>query len=57
MCKASKHDFELFKENLNSIPKESFVLADNGYQGVYDKSLIPLKAKKEGEVSSRIKNL
>lgn len=58
MCKGSKHDFELFKENLNSIPKGSFILADKGYQGiyeVYDKSLIPLKAKKGQKLASELK--
>lgn len=58
MCKGSKHDFELFKENLNSIPKGSFILADKGYQGiyeVYDKSLIPLKAKKWQKLASELK--
>ena len=50
MCKGVKHNFELFKENLNSIPKGSFILADEGYQGicvVNDKSLIPFKVKME----------
>jgi len=43
------HDFELFKRNLNQIPKSAFILADKGYQGiytVYPNSLLPLKAKK-----------
>lgn len=42
-------DFELFKRNLNQIPKSAFILADKGYQGiytVYPNSLLPLKAKK-----------
>ncbi|WWP42777.1 IS5 family transposase [Acinetobacter sp. KS-LM10] len=49
MCKGAVHDFELFKRNLNLIPKHSFVLADKGYQGIhniYANSLLPLKAKK-----------
>ena len=29
------HDFELFKRNLNQIPKSAFILADKGYQGIY----------------------
>ena len=43
------HDFELFKRNLNQIPSGAFVLADKGYQGIYaiyEKSLIPIKAKR-----------
>ena len=43
------HDFDLFKRNLNQVPKGSFILADEGYQGiyaVYPNSLWPLKAKK-----------
>ena len=58
MCKGSKHDFELFKENLNSIPKGSFILADKGYQGIYqiyDKSLIPLKAKRGEKLAEELK--
>lgn len=58
MCKGSKHDFELFKENLDSIPKGSFILADKGYQGIYEvygKSLIPLKAKKGQKLASELK--
>ena len=49
MCKGAVHDFELFKRNQHLIPKESFVLADKGYQGIYaiyEKSLIPIKAKR-----------
>ncbi|WP_213032539.1 transposase [Acinetobacter bohemicus] len=48
MCKGAVHDFELFKRNQHLIPKESFVLADKGYQGIYaiyEKSLISIKAK------------
>lgn len=48
MCKRAVHDCELFKRNQHLIPKESFVLADKGYQGIYaiyEKSLIPIKAK------------
>jgi len=58
MCKGSKHDFELFKENLNTIPKGSFILADKGYQGiyeVYEKSLIPLKTKKGQKLADELK--
>ena len=40
------HDLELLKRNQHLIPKESFVLADKSYQGIYDKSLIPIKAKR-----------
>ena len=36
MCKGSKHDFELFIENLKSIPKGSLILADKSYQQIYD---------------------
>lgn len=38
-----------FKRNQHLIPKESFVLADKGYQGIYaiyEKSLIPIKTKR-----------
>lgn len=35
MYKGSKHDLELFKENLNSIPKGAFILGDKGDQGIY----------------------
>lgn len=58
MCKGSKHDFELFKENPKLIPKGSFILADKGYQGIYDiyeKSLIPLKAKKGQKLAEELK--
>ena len=58
MCKGSKHDFELFKENIKSVPKGSFILADKGYQGIYDiyeKSLIPLKAKKGQKLAEELK--
>lgn len=57
-CKGSKHDFELFKENIKSIPKGAFVLADKGYQGIYaiyEKSLIPLKAKKGQKLAPELK--
>ena len=50
MCKGGKHNFELFKENLNSIPKGSFILVGKGYQGIYSlysDSLLPTKAKKD----------
>ena len=52
------HDFELFKRNLNQIPKESFILADKGYQGiytVYPNSLLPLKAKKRCKLDPELK--
>lgn len=58
MCKGSKHDFELFKENLNCIPKGAFILGDKGYQGIctiYEKSLIPLKAKKGQKLDPELK--
>lgn len=58
MCRGSKHDFELFKDNLNSIPKGAFILADKGYQGIYDvyeRSLIPLKAKKGQKLANELK--
>jgi len=58
MCKGSKHDFELFKETINSIPEGAFVLGDKGYQGIYDiyeKSLIPLKAKKGQKLAEELK--
>ena len=29
--RGAAHDFELFKPNLNQIPKGSFILADKGY--------------------------
>ena len=37
MCKGAVHDFELFKRNLNLIPKHSFVLADKGFASVESK--------------------
>ena len=55
MCKGSKHDFELFKENIKSVPKGSFILADKGYQGIYEKSLIPMKAKKGQKLAEELK--
>ena len=58
MCEGSKHDFELFKENMKSIPKGSFILADKGYQGIYaiyNQSLIPLKAKKGRKLAEELK--
>ena len=58
ICKGSKHDFELFKENIKSVPKGSFILADKGYQGIYDideKSLIPMKAKKGQKLAEELK--
>ncbi|NHC05117.1 transposase family protein [Acinetobacter sp. 187] len=52
------HDFELFKSNLNQIPKGSFILADKGYQGMYKlypNSLLPLKAKKRYKLDPELK--
>ena len=52
------HDFELFKSNLNQIPKGSFILADKGYQGMYTlypNSLLPLKAKKRCKLDPELK--
>lgn len=49
MSKGAVHDFELFKRNLHLIPTNSFILADEGYQGIYtlySYSLLPSKAKK-----------
>ncbi|WP_171076797.1 transposase [Acinetobacter sp. Ver3] len=43
------HDFELFKRNLNPIPKGAFIHADEGYHGIYamyPNSSLPLKAKR-----------
>ena len=58
MCKGAVHDFELFKRNLHLIPKSSMVLADKGYQGIYNiyaNSLLPLKAKKGCTLDSELK--
>ena len=52
------HDFELFKQNLNQIPANTFILADKGYQGiyaVYPNSLLPLKAKKRCKLHPELK--
>ncbi|EZQ11765.1 MULTISPECIES: IS5/IS1182 family transposase [unclassified Acinetobacter] len=52
------HDFELFKRNLNQIPKGAFILAEKGYQGiytVYPNSLLPLKAKKRCKLDPELK--
>ena len=52
------HDFELFKQNLNQIPANIFILADKGYQGiyaVYPNSLLPLKAKKRCKLHPELK--
>jgi len=49
MSKGAVHDFELFKSNLHLIPTNLFILADEGYQGIYtlySYSLLPSKAKK-----------
>lgn len=43
---------------MNSIPKGSFILADKGYQGIYqiyDKSQIPFKAKKGQKLEEELK--
>lgn len=58
MSKGAVHDFELFKRNLHLIPKDSFVLADKGYQGIYDiyeRSLIPIKAKRGRRLDPELK--
>ena len=58
MCKGAVHDFELFKRNLNLIPKNSIVLADKGYQGIYNiyaNSLLPMKAKKGCRLDPELK--
>ena len=42
----------------NSIPEGSFILADKGYQGIYDvyeRGLIPLKAKKGQKLAEDLK--
>ncbi|MFW1798992.1 transposase [Acinetobacter nematophilus] len=52
------HDFELFKCNLNQIPKGTFILADNGYQVIYTlypNSLLPLKAKRGFKLDTELK--
>ena len=52
------HDFELFKRNLNQIPKGVFILADKGYQGIYTlypNSLLPLKAKRRFKLDPELK--
>ena len=49
-------DFELFKRNLNQIPAGTFVLADKGYQGIYNpNSLLPLKAKRRCKLDPELK--
>ncbi|OTG94848.1 hypothetical protein B9T35_05620 [Acinetobacter sp. ANC 3832] len=58
MSKGAVHDFELFKRNLHLIPKDSFVFADKGYQGIYDiyeRSLIPIKAKRGCKLDPELK--
>ena len=52
------HDFELFKRNLKQIPLGAFILADKGYQGIYNgyaNSLLPLKAKKRCKLDPAVK--
>jgi len=52
------HDFEIFKRNMNQIPKGSFILADKGYQGVYavyPNSLLLLKANKHCKLDPELK--
>jgi hypothetical protein len=52
------HDFELFKRNLNQIPKGAFILADKGYQGIstlYPSSLLPLKVKRAFKLDPELK--
>lgn len=52
------HDFELFKRNLQQIPFGSFIIADKGYQGIYNmypNSLLPLKAKKCCKLAPELK--
>ena len=54
----SVHDFELFKRNLKQIPLGAFILADKGYQGIYNvyaNSLLPLKAKKRCKLDPELK--
>ena len=54
----SVHDFELFKRNLKQIPLRAFILADKGYQGIYNvyaNSLLPLKAKKRCKLDPELK--
>ena len=58
MSKGAVHDFELFKRNLHLIPKNSFILADKGYQGIYTlypNSLLPTKAKKRCVLDALLK--
>ncbi|AMW79184.1 transposase [Acinetobacter sp. TGL-Y2] len=52
------HDFELFKRNLNQVPKGAFILADKGYQGIYamyPNSLLPVKVKKRCKLDPELK--
>ncbi|WP_343682696.1 transposase family protein [Acinetobacter baylyi] len=49
MSKGAVHNFELFKCNFYVVSKNSFILGDKGYQGIYAlyaDSLLPSKAKK-----------
>ena len=58
MSKGAVHDFELFKRNLHLAPKNSFILADKGYQGiyaVYPNSLLPFKAKRRCKLDIELK--
>ncbi|WP_425918291.1 transposase family protein [Acinetobacter sp. TSRC1-2] len=48
-CRGAVHDFELFKRNIKLILFGAFVVADKGYQEIYNlysNSLLPLKAKR-----------
>jgi transposase len=54
----SKHDFQLFKESGSTIPVETRVLADAGYQGLADlhgNSQTPVKKTKRHPLSSEEK--
>ena len=58
MSKGAVHDFELFKRNLHLVPRNSFILADKGYQGIYaiyPNSLLPCKAEKNCELDPLLK--
>lgn len=48
-CNGSKHDFSLFKDSRRVVSVHIFVLADSGYQGIFDwhqNSLTPAKKSK-----------
>lgn len=58
MSKNAVHDFELFKRKLHVVPANSFILADKGYQGIYDlylDSLLLSKAKKRCKLEPLLK--